>query len=77
MLQHLASYNCIPDRVNGTPLDLVVAFALMAAIERDQVELGISQEQVYRIADRIAPVVEQYLISPARAAALAADEATS
>jgi hypothetical protein len=64
----------IPDRVNGTPIDLVVMIEIGAAIERNKAQLGISQKQVYAITHHVADVVGQYLVSPARRAQCDADD---
>jgi hypothetical protein len=57
----------IAGRVNGTPIDIVIAFGIGGAIERNAAKLGITREQLFDIMKiAIEPVVEQYLITPAR-----------
>jgi hypothetical protein len=65
--------NTLPGEINGNPIDLVVGFSIGAAIEVNQRELGITQDQVYAILHHVAKVCEKYLETPARKAQILRD----
>jgi hypothetical protein len=66
--EHQQLATTIRDHVNGQPHYLLVGFSIMAAIERNQRALGLSQEQVYQICACVIPVVERLLCNPSRQA---------
>lgn len=64
---HTLFSDTIAGQINGTPIDLVIAFGIGAAIERNLTTLGITRDQLFQILSiAVNPIVDQYLMTPAR-----------
>jgi hypothetical protein len=57
----------LPGEVSGVPIEVLVGMSIGAALQCNQTALGITREQLFRILEiAVNPIIEQYLITPAR-----------